>query len=479
MTVGSHEDIYFYLDLARDYLKKKDLIKILQEYIIEKDRINKNGLYGFLIFDENGLPNFIGDLKEFEKISDFINNNWESRAKEKSYFEKGLFMILSHIAKSIRKRSVNNRIIIISDIPSKLSNDYQEALINLVSKVKFFPTFIDIIRVSKEKQRFFDDEVKLNILVSDTRGGIFFAQNKKELKEIFGRLLNNKTLVNTFTDKPDEIELKREDLLFYKNLAKTLVEPQEKENLKCQICSKQICPICNDSLDIPMGCENCGTTYHNCCILNYSLEHNIGIPSIFRCPECSNLLQLEEKEIEITQKESIHLDSTRSPPSEDDIIIEQPEIHLEKVKVPKPMDVAKKVNQTRQKIEIPEKSNDYLSKENQKVVRVGGFFGKTYIIKEKGQKVVYQDANLQKSQNKVNREAPRPSIPKEGKYQDKSLDARDNNQNGEKYWKPPKLDKEINKSSKITSSSYRICPVCGAILSSEEVNRCDQCGSKI
>ena len=67
----------------------------------------------------------------------------------------------------------------ITDTPSDLAGDYQEALFNLVSKIRHFTTFIDIIRVSEKGVRFFKDDVKLNILASDTKGGIFYVQDKK------------------------------------------------------------------------------------------------------------------------------------------------------------------------------------------------------------------------------------------------------------------------------------------------------------
>ncbi|GAG88693.1 unnamed protein product, partial [marine sediment metagenome] len=40
--------------------------------------------------------------------------------------------------------------------------------------------FIDIIRVSGQEERFFRDDVKLNILASDTNGGMYYLSEKKD-----------------------------------------------------------------------------------------------------------------------------------------------------------------------------------------------------------------------------------------------------------------------------------------------------------
>ena len=130
-----------------------------------------------------------------------------------------MFYIFSYIAESVRKKSKYYRVIVITDTPSDLNDEYQEALFNLVSKIKYFPTFIDIIRVSSGDTRFFKDDVKLNILASDTKGGIFQVKNKKEFNDIFSvKLIKGKQLVSTFQDRPDEIKISIEDYAFYSNL---------------------------------------------------------------------------------------------------------------------------------------------------------------------------------------------------------------------------------------------------------------------
>ena len=101
---STYEDIFFYLDLAKDILKKKEIRKALKLYISEKNKTNIKGHYGLLIFQEEGNPIFITDKKDSSIIENAIEENWKSRPKKQSFFENGLFYIFSYIAETIKKK---------------------------------------------------------------------------------------------------------------------------------------------------------------------------------------------------------------------------------------------------------------------------------------------------------------------------------------------------------------------------------------
>ena len=209
------EDVYFYLDLTKDLLKKKEIVKAIKYYIEEKNKINIRSHYSLLIFQEEGNPIFITDKKDAGIITNSIEENWRLRPKKQSFFENGLFYIFSYIAETVRKKSKFSRIIVITDTPSDLSEDYQEALFSLVSKIKNFPTFIDVIRISEGDTRFFSDDVKLNLLSSETKGGIFYIKDKKEFTDNIRKLVKTKQFTSTFVDQPDRISISKEDYTFY------------------------------------------------------------------------------------------------------------------------------------------------------------------------------------------------------------------------------------------------------------------------
>ena len=438
-----NEDVYLYLDLTKEILKKKEIIKAIKYYIEEKNKVNLNGRYSLLIFQEEGNPIFITHKKDAGIITNSIEENWKNRPKEQSYFENGLFYIFSYIAETVRKKSKFNRIIVITDTPSDLSDDYREALFNLVSKIKNFPTFIDIIRVSKEDQRFFSDDVKLNVLASDTKGGIFYIKDKKEFNDTIKKLIKSKQYVTTFVDRPEIIKITKDDYAFYNHLAKSLKRTNEM-NLVCYFCHEEICPVCADVHDVPLICEDCNQSFHNCCITNYTINHNIGIPNILRCPnkECDVLLKIDADEIiEVSGEVEV---STVKEYLEEEIAEKIPK-ELPKVK-PLPITASALEHKKKEKIELSEIP---LEEDQVKKIRIGGFFGKVYTVKKVGDKIVYEKAT-------------KPTF------------------------KPTSKKKEIipqermlltnNKARK--KPTFIICPQCGKQNNSEQLT-CSNCGYKL
>ncbi|MFX1260401.1 MAG: hypothetical protein ACFFAN_21335 [Promethearchaeota archaeon] len=411
---ASYEDVFFYLDLIKDTLKKKDIIKVLKLYIEEKNKINIKGHYGVLIFQEKGDPIFITDKKDSNIISKIVNENWQYRPKIKSYFENGLFYIFSYIAETVRKKSKFNRIIVITDTPSDLNENYQEALFNLVSKIKFFPTFIDIIRVLADKEtRFFKDDVKLNILASETKGGIFYVQDKKQFLNVIKKLVKNKQFISMFADRPDEMKISKEDYAFYNRLAKKLKKSDDTlKKLNCIFCHEKICPVCANVNDTLLLCPDCIIPFHECCVVNYTINYNIGIPHIFRCPKCDVLLQISEDLIVEVSTEDEEVTSVKDY------------IEMEKKEELDPSQKIKSNENVKppESLELPSEK-EKISQFRERKVRIGGYFGHQYFVKKVGDKIVYERVKKQKPQ-------------------------------------------------------IRICPICGTSNISNEQGKCSNCGQK-
>lgn len=417
-----YSDIFFYLDLTKDFLKSKDIIKSIKEYITEKNKININGHYALLIFQEEGNPVFITDKKDSEIISNAIEENWRTRARKTSYFENGLFYIFSYIAETVRKKSKRNRIIVITDTPSDLSEEYQDALIDLVSIIKHFPTYIDIIRILPEDTRFQKDDVKLNILASDTKGGIFYVKNKKEFNNNLKKLIKTKQPESMFQYKPDKIKIKTEDYQFYNKLAKHLKYPENYDiSIICYFCNDEFCPVCTKIEDKILICADCNSGFHTCCAINYTLIHNIGIPHIFRCPSCDVLLQIDQNLIIGTEEPQY-------------ISVENYLVNDEYPNFMKTDEIKEKQSKGQglgdNKIyEITNLENSQkVEKDYEKIIRVGGFFGKIYNVKKEGEKLVYTRIETPNKEEKRN---------------------------------------------------IIICPQCGATHKSKDSNICEKCGYEI
>ena len=443
---ATHEDVFFYLDLTKEILKKKDIIKSIENYISKKNKVNIKGHYGLLVFQEEGNPIFITGKKDSEIITNAIDENWRNRPRNQSFFENGLFYIFSYIAEIVRKKSKYYRIVIITDTPSDLSEDYTSALFNLVSKIKTFPTFIDIIRISEGDSRFFKDDVKLNILASDTKGSIFYVKDKKEFSAILDKLIKMKQIVNVFTDKQVKIKISKEDYDFYSHLAKKLIpSPRDIPGIKCSFCNDEICPVCADINDIPLKCSNCGVFFHKCCITNYTIEHNIGIPHIFRCPNCDILTKIDQDEIVKPENPAITSANEYIEEKFEEDSIQYIDIYKESLDNALDQDL----EQTDDSI-FPINDGIYSERNGsaEKTVRIGGFFGKLYSVKKDGDKLIYQRAS--QNQERLT-ENGSPS-----KHQEK------------KVWKPNSNDKP----------NFYICPVCGhQVNEKEQYKHCPSCGA--
>ncbi|MFX1328892.1 MAG: hypothetical protein ACFE91_12260 [Promethearchaeota archaeon] len=433
------EEFIFYIDLISNFLKKKQLTKAISSFIKEKEKFNVLTSYGVVLFQKDENPINIYDLKDVEEVINTINDAWETRETEKSYLENGLYEILAYIFRKSREVRKNYRVIIISDTPSKLSEDYYNALYDLLIKAKKFSAFIDIIRVGGQK--FYEDDVKLKVISSETHGGTFYCPDDKLLQTILGSLIQNKKEFKII--KSDEAEqILGEDKVFYEKLAVDLISLSSEDKEICDICEQELCPICEAHSDEIHKCFNCDTKFHNCCAAKYSLARNIGFKHIFRCLQCETLLKLDEEfvnmiyeeeleeELPIIDTEETISEKLISEEGQDEEPIEKPEIHEELV------EVIKESYETEPELSVSPIST--------KKIKVGGFFGKEITIETKNLK--------------------------------KSIEAED--QMPQKQNKEPISITTLRPPRKKGSSAIKFCKICGETCG-VNIEICPTCGAKL
>lgn len=403
------EEIIFYVDLTTNFLKKKAVLKGLKEFMEKKNKINTGPptLYGVLMFLAKEKPLVILGADDINHIIESINKSWDQREDQKSYLENGLFELFSYIFWKSRTTKKLYQIVIISDKPSELPEDYYNAAYGLILKAKKFSTFINIIRVGNEPD--YPDTVKLKIISSETQGGIFYCSDDKHFLSVLNSLIQNR---DEFKIISKEDEILESDKSFFEHLAVDLISLDGEEEEICSLCNQEKCPICQAYSDEVTKCFNCNTKFHGCCATKYAATNNIGIPHIFRCPECSTLLKIQEEFVEMFMAEE---------KGEDDFYtideIEEEAINLENIReeiVPKSNnEVTEKLSKNN--LETP------ISEPNQpKKVRIGGFFGKEIEVKSNGtlngqnnssQKVVdVQNLEVKTSITRLNPPKKRKSI---------------------------------------------------------------------
>ncbi len=433
------EEFIFYIDLIANFLKKKQLTKAISSFIKEKEKFNALTSYGVVLFQKDENPVNTYDLKDIDEVINIINDAWETRETEKSYLENGLYEILAYIFRKSREVRKDYRVIIISDTPSKLSEDYYNALYDLLIKAKKFSAFIDIIRVGDQK--FYEDDVKLKVISSETHGGTFYCPDDKLLQNILGSLIQSKKEFKII--KSDESEqIFTEDKIFYEKLAVDLISLSPEEQELCDICEQELCPICETHSDEIHKCFNCDTKFHNCCAAKYSLARNIGFKHIFRCLQCETLLKLDEEFVNMIYEEEleegipiINEEDTISEKftieeSQDEELVEEPEIQEEIVEI---------VEETIKK--VPESSTSPIST---KKIKVGGFFGKEITI--------------------------------ETKYLKRSIEIEE--QIPQKQIKEPISITNLRPPRKKSSSTIKFCKICGETCG-VNIEICPTCGAKL
>ncbi|MFX0008714.1 MAG: hypothetical protein ACFE9R_00230 [Candidatus Hermodarchaeota archaeon] len=462
-TINSEEFI-FYVDLEKHFLKKKILIKGISNFVKEKEKFNSSSSYGIILFQTKDNPTTTYDEVDSDVIIDIIEQKWEERETAKSYFENGLFEALSYIFRKSREARKNYRVIVITDTPSTLSEEYHNALYDLLIKARYFNTFIDIIRVGEAK--FYEDDVKLKVVTSETHGGVFYCYEPKLFQDILLSLVQNKsefTVINPDAQNP----IQKEDKIFYEKLAVDLISLDQDDEEVCDICEREMCPICEAYSDEIHKCYNCNAKYHACCAAEYSIANPVGFKHLFRCIKCDTLLKLEEDFVELIYQEeheelmetteigaleetSLSIEEEYEEPEYEAPQYEEPDIVNEvtsETELPTPIENTKIIDEI--KIELPKprkppslRSSSPVKEEfAEKKVRVGGYFGQEISVK-----------------SKLNNNEPSvTSITSD------NLEARSSISIAS--LKPPK------------KTTIKLCKICGATLSN--VHICPTCGAKL
>ncbi|TFG24958.1 MAG: VWA domain-containing protein [Promethearchaeota archaeon] len=420
ITINSEEFI-FYIDLTKDFIKKKNLIKSILSFAKEREKLNSISSYGLLMFQQEENLLYSYDRKDSDTIIEILNDKWDERELNNSFLENGLFELLAYIFKKSQEERKNYRIIIISDTPSGLSEVYHHTLYDLLLKAKNFNTFIDIIRIGDEK--FYPDDVKLKVITSETGGGVFYCNDPKLFPNILNSLMQSKTEFSLIRCDGDE-KILEQDKLFYERLAVDLISLDTDEKEVCDICKQELCPICEAHSDEVHKCFNCDAKYHACCATKYALRNNIGIKHLFRCVKCDTLLKLDEDYVELIYMEELEeLEETQEILSENEELEEftADNEDLNEVNAGTETGGEKKYTQSK--------------------VRIGGFFGQEIEISKL------------KNGNKI-KEAPKDLDSESVAVKKETISITSLN--------PPK------------KKTIKLCKICGATL--RNTNACPKCG---
>ena len=242
--------------------------------------------FNIIFFQEDG-PNY---LENFTLNAEYIVMALKSLDPVivKGNVGGGIFLGISIIIDVFKKVSEKSfRLIILTDSGTpKIAKLYMPILETMIDQIKGMPFFIDIVRIDVEDQ---DEDTKMMRLAALCNGSINRINDIYSLPPILEILALKRKITEENITNRNHFAIPAENQQFYINLADV---PQElKKPETCSICFKK-------DYNAILKCPNCGVVTHKICWAQWAEDSSIGIPHIFRCHNCYNLIKLERKFIE-------------------------------------------------------------------------------------------------------------------------------------------------------------------------------------
>ena len=282
LRITKSEDCLIFYSLTPEVTKLKHVYSSFDTFMKNKQAKDPSDRFNLIAFEKDG-PFY---LEDFTFDSDLILQNLKTMSKDfgRANIAGGIFIAITFIIEVYKKISEKTfrLLIVIDDGAYKIPSHYMTALEELIKKVKDMPFFIDIVYMGKQQ---IEESNKLLKLVNLSKGEFHEIKSAKELNAVLGELSDKKFItIPSFIAQRIRMIVK-DNRPFFINLAD---EPEVvKDNSTCSICFQQ------DDIEI-VRCPSCDTVAHKVCWAQWAKTSSIGIPYIYRCHNCFNILKLEE-----------------------------------------------------------------------------------------------------------------------------------------------------------------------------------------
>jgi len=292
MTDFRSEDTLVVLAISPKVTRFELLLKDLEVFFRQKQETDQTDRFNFIAFQKSG-PTY---LEDFSFNLELVMDNLEQVRKRwgEVNFAGGFFLALTFILDVFKKVGGKTfRIIVINDQAAPHVKNV-EIIYDLVKKVVDLPTFIDIVRVGVKDP---SDDWRLRELAKDSNGNFVKIESQKDLRKVLAVLAQKKPLKSYGFGEGDEYKVKPrtlDEMMFYENMAEFFQPTDESNELKCIICAQYEDPVLGTSAS-RVTCPKCGTTGHLSCLAQWADKSNIGIPHVFRCVQCFNLVKLDKE----------------------------------------------------------------------------------------------------------------------------------------------------------------------------------------
>ena len=281
MESTKSEDCLIFYALTPEITKVRQVYNIIGEFLQNKQSIDPSDRFNLIWFQEDG-PNY---LDHFTFDPEYILKTLKSLGKNltNANIAGGVFIAITFIIEVFKKISEKffRLLILVDDGAYEIPDEYLPALEGLINKVRDMPVFIDIIFIGSP---YSDQAQKLLKIANLSNGELYGIKNVKDLSPILAELSEKKHISEPSFVK-QKIRILPDNQPFYINLAD---EPPEASGITtCSICFNK------DDEGI-VKCPSCDTPAHKVCWAQWAETSNIGIPYVFRCHNCFNILKLDK-----------------------------------------------------------------------------------------------------------------------------------------------------------------------------------------
>jgi hypothetical protein len=284
MQVTKSEDCLIFNGLTPELTKTKKVYDALHEFMKKKQSFDPSDRFNLIVFEEDG-PSYLENFTLHpEHVLDMLQSLENKMVP--ANIAGGIFIAITFIIDVFKKISekVFRLIILVDASAPKIPPQYLPVLKDLIRNVKDMPFFIDIISINFSDS----NEIKKFMGLANLCNGELYNINRiKDLESLLLRLSEKKYIrVHEFYFKELNPIISKETEPFFINLADDPI--QVKEANTCTICFQK------DSIGI-VQCPSCDIFAHKACWAKWAKTSNIGIPYVFRCHNCFNILKLDKQ----------------------------------------------------------------------------------------------------------------------------------------------------------------------------------------
>ena len=282
MEITRSEDCLIFNGLTPEITKINRVYDAIAEFMKKKQAVDLSDRFNFIIFQEDD-PNY---LNNFTLYPDYIINTLKSlnATITRANIAGGIFVAVTFIIEVFKKISekVFRLIILVDEGSRRIPPQFIPVLENLIDKVKDMPFFTDIIRINDYDLQ--EGQTLLN-LAKRCNGKLYEINRIRDLFPLLTKLSEKKYIrLPEFYFKPSTPQIPEENQPFYVNLAEAPTKVEKTST--CAICFQK------DNYNV-VQCPSCEILAHKTCWAQWAKTTNIGIPHVFRCHNCYNILKLD------------------------------------------------------------------------------------------------------------------------------------------------------------------------------------------